>query len=200
MLAVPYIVSVVFYIVLYFFAVSRLLEIVIRVAAAPFVVGVSFFGQGANSDIVRYTKRSLGVFFQIVVILIISVMVNFTHSALITSGSSSVQNGAMLANPASSLTLDDSYVEIGVTETKAEVKKDDDGNEEVTVAVGDTEWKAATKEDVTTQLVLAYTKDSIQKFIYYIVDPNHYFISTGLMIAALLLVFKSREISTRLFA
>lgn len=199
-LAVPYIVSVVFYIVLYFFAVSRLLEIVIRVAAAPFVVGVSFFGQGANSDIVRYTKRSLGVFFQIVVILIISVMVNFTHSALITSGSSSVQNGAMLANPASSLTLDDSYVEIGVTETKAEVKKDDDGNEEVTVAVGDTEWKAATKEDVTTQLVLAYTKDSIQKFIYYIVDPNHYFISTGLMIAALLLVFKSREISTRLFA
>ena len=199
-LAVPYIVSVVFYIVLYFFAVSRLLEIVIRVAAAPFVVGVSFFGQGANSDIVRYTKRSLGVFFQIVVILIISVMVNFTHSALITSGSSSVQNGAMVANPASSLKLDDSYVEIGVTETKAEVKKDDDGNEEVTVTVGDTEWKAATKEDVTTQLVLAYTKDSIQKFIYYIVDPNHYFISTGLMIAALLLVFKSREISTRLFA
>ena len=199
-LAVPYIVSVVFYIVLYFFAVSRLLEIVIRVAAAPFVVGVSFFGQGANSDIVRYTKRSLGVFFQIVVILIISVMVNFTHSALITSGSSSVQNGAMVANPASSLKLDDSYVEIGVTETKAEVKKDDDGNEEVSVTVGDTEWKAATKEDVTTQLVLAYTKDSIQKFIYYIVDPNHYFISTGLMIAALLLVFKSREISTRLFA
>ena len=199
-LAVPYIVSVVFYVVLYFFAASRLLEIVIRTAAAPFVVGISFFGQGSNADIVRYTKRSLGVFFQIVVILVISVLINFTHNAVITSDSSSVQDGAMLANPASSLTLDDSYVEIGVTETKTDIKKDDDGNEDVTVTVGDTEWKAATKEDATTQLVLAYTKDSIQKFIYYIVDPNHYFISTGLMLAALLLVFKSREISTRLFA
>ena len=196
-LALPYLISVVFYVALYFFASSRLLEIVIRMAAAPFVVGVSFFGQGSNADIVKYTKRSVGIFFQIILILVISVMVNFTHNAIITSGSSHIEDGTMLANPAEYLVVDDSHVEIGVTKTTTTT--DDDGNS--TVTVGDTEWKTATKDvDELTPIILSYTKESMQKFLYYIVDPNHYFISTGLMLAVLLLVFKSREISTRLFA
>lgn len=73
LLAAPYIISVIFYVVLYFFAVSRLLEMVIRTAASPLVVGLSYFGHGANTDIVRYAKRTMGIFFQIVVILVISV-------------------------------------------------------------------------------------------------------------------------------
>ena len=78
-IVVPYFVSVVFYSILYFFATSRIMELVIRISAAPLVAGVSFFGKGANTDIVRYIKRSMGIMFQIVVILVISASVTFIH-------------------------------------------------------------------------------------------------------------------------
>ena len=201
LLAAPYIISVIFYVVLYFFAVSRLLEMVIRTAASPLVVGLSYFGHGANTDIVRYAKRTMGIFFQIVVILVISVMTTFTHNALITSDSGSTQGETVVANPANGLEVDGSYTEVGVTKTTTDTKKNDaSGDEETTVTIGDTTWKPATSEDISTITTRAYTKKSLMHFVYYIMAPNHYVVSTGLMLAALLMVFKSRELSTRLFS
>ena len=201
LLAAPYIISVIFYVVLYFFAVSRLLEMVIRTAASPLVVGLSYFGHGANTDIVRYAKRTMGIFSQIVVILVISVMTTFTHNALITSDSGSTQGETVVANPANGLEVDGSYTEVGVTKTTTDTKKNDaSGDEETTVTIGDTTWKPATSEDISTITTRAYTKKSLMNFVYYIMAPNHYVVSTGLMLAALLMVFKSRELSTRLFS
>lgn len=169
--------------------------------ASPLVVGLSYFGHGANMDIVRYAKRTMGIFFQIVVILVISVMTTFTHNALITSDSGSTQGETVVANPANGLEVDGSYTEVGVTKTTIDTKKNDaSGDEETTVTIGDTTWKPATSEDISTITTRAYTKKSLMNFVYYIMAPNHYVVSTGLMLAALLMVFKSRELSTRLFS
>lgn len=179
MLTIPYVISLIFAVILYFFATSRLIEIVIRIALAPLVVGVSFFGHGSNLDIVRYTKRTMGIFFQIVVVLVICAGMTFTHNALITADSPTAANGAIMANPAASLKLEDGMREIEV----------------------DGEWQNATKQEIVENLesTMSYTKSSISQFVYYLLDPSHYFVSTALMLAALFMIFKSRAISTQLF-
>ena len=76
------------------------------------------------------------------------------------------------------------------------------------------EWKKAEKRTVKKEVTdndhedddknggtsEAYVKDDFKYFVNHIVDPSTFFISTGIMISALFLIFKSREISTKLFA
>ena len=47
--------------------------------------GASFFGNGADMDFVRFVKRTLGLFFQIIVILIICASITFVHNALVVT-------------------------------------------------------------------------------------------------------------------
>lgn len=178
-LAIPYAISIIFTIVICFFACSRLFEAVIRITLAPLVVGVSFFGSGTNSDIVRYAKRTLGVFFQIIVILVVSAGVTLTHNSLIAAESNQ-DNGQEIINPANNLELQDGYIEI----------------------YKEGEWHYAANPPQETELPeehLAYTRESTYDFIYSLTDPSYYFVSTGIMIAALFMIFKSRQISTQLF-
>lgn len=59
MIVVPYVISILFSVIIGFFAVSRTIEIVVRIGMAPIVVGGSYFGHGQNSDVVRYLKRTM---------------------------------------------------------------------------------------------------------------------------------------------
>lgn len=172
MVLVPYIISLLYYIILYFFATSRLIESVLRIAMAPLVVGMSYFGKGDNSDIVRYTKRTMGVFFQIVVILVISIGLTYTHNVFFEG---TVTETAFIKNPADKLQIDNSHEEIKTENT----------------------WNKIPETDEETNGF--YTADSISDFVDDMVNIKYFAISTGLMLSALLLIFKSREISTRMF-
>ena len=177
MLILPYAVSVVYYIVLYFFATSRLIESVLRIAMAPIVVGLSFFGSGNQSDIVRYAKRTMGVFFQIIVVLIISVSVTMAHNSLI-SVTSNISGSTVVIDPTEKLQIKDRTVE---------------------VQVQDSGWQPIPVDDKNSTASKMYSAESVIDFLDSLIDPKDYAASVGLMIAALFMLFKSREISTRLF-
>lgn len=199
MLIIPFVVSVLFSVIIYFFSASRLIELSIRIALAPLVAGMSYFGHGANMDIVRYAKRTLGLSFQIVVILIAITGVTVVHNALISSNEE--KSEGQIVNPASYLEDDSSYTEINVKELNVEKKTDESGNEEISkVTEGDSEWKntdGLKVEDIKG--ALSYSKESIYKFITRIIDPADFFVSAGVMLAALFLIFKSRALSSQLF-
>lgn len=203
MMSIPFVISVLFTIIIYFFSASRIMELSIRFALAPLVVGMSYFGNGANLDIVRYVKRTLGLFFQIVVILVALTGVTFVHNALISSNDTTADG--QIVNPSAYLEEDDSYTEINVSELNVETTTNADGNQEISkVTEGDSEWKNASgvnedDEAINPELAKSYTSDSIYKFARRIIDPSDYFISTGVMLAALFLIFKSRALSTELF-
>lgn len=168
-LLVPYIISLAYYIVLYFFATSRLFESVIRITMAPLVAGLSYFGKGDNADIVRFAKRTMGVFFQIVVILGVSLALTFVHESFTNESDG-------LTDPADLLVEDFSSDE---------------------VLVDYDEWSQVPEAEKDT--LGAYTPESITDFSDNMLNVNIYPITCGLMIASIFLVFKSREISTRMF-
>lgn len=176
MLLIPYLISCLFYIVLCFFAVSRVIEIILRVALAPIAIGFSFFGNMDNSDIVRYVKRTMGIFFQIVVILLISVSVTFTHNTLISSSSDSAE----VVNPASVLEKDETHM--------------------TAYSYEDNKWTEIKDKDKADYVLYAYTEESIRSFTGKILDPEDYFLCTGIMLSAMFMIFKSRSISNQIFA
>lgn len=175
MLIIPYVISLLFTIVSAFFAASRTLEISIRFAAAPLVVGASYFGDIANSNIVRYIKRTMGIFFQIVVILVACASMTFVHNALVTSDSGSTSGSAIIANPAS-------------------VLEEEDSKKEIEVQPGI--YAPANGKDASQS---SYTEESMSQFIYMILDPSDYFVNTAIMLSLLFILFKSRRISTEFF-
>lgn len=194
---VPYIVSILFSVIVSFFAVSRTIEIVVRIALAPLVIGGSFFGNGANTDVVRYIKRTMGVFFQIVVVLIISVGMTITHNALVSSG---VASEGSISNPAMYLEDIDTG-ERNINVRNLTIEKDAEGNVSKVTESGRENKKAVkSKEDNTPSLETAYTKEAINKFIEALVAPENYFVGVGIIISAIMMLLKSRQISTRLFA
>lgn len=210
MLMIPYAISVIFTIVLNFFAVSRLIEITVRVSVSPVVAGLSFFGDGANLDFVRYAKRTLGLFFQIIVILIICVSVTFVHNELITTDEGGATEVNTIEDPAVRLvgSYDTEYNEIEERTMKTEKKTNAVGDVEATSTEVSREWKKAEKDTSKVPTLnyqqeitdVAYKKSDFTYFYQHLVDPSTFFISTGIMISALFLIFKSREISTKLFA
>lgn len=173
MLIIPYLISLAFSVVLCFFATSRLIESVLRIAMAPVVAGLSYFGTGDSSDFVRFAKRTMGVFFQIVVVLAVAATLMFVQKSFALSG------GAEQKAVADPLT----------------VLVEDFSTEEVLVDYDN--WSEVPEEDKDT--VGAYTPDSISSFVDEMLNIHYFPITCGLMIAAILLVFKSREISTRMF-
>lgn len=200
MIMVPYIVSILFSVIVSFFAVSRTIEIVVRIALAPLVVGGSFFGSGANTDVVRYIKRTMGVFFQIVVVLVISVGMTITHNALVVSGATSNSDGGSISNPAMYLEDIDTG-ERNINLRKLAIEKDAEGNVTKVTETGRENTRAVkAHEDNTPSLETAYTKDAINKFIDALVAPENYFVGVGIIISAIMMLLKSRQISTRLFA
>ena len=68
---VPYILAVLFNLVLWFTAVSRLFEISVRFVVSPIVYGGAFWGNGQNNDMIKFLKNTAAAIFQIVVVLII---------------------------------------------------------------------------------------------------------------------------------
>lgn len=172
---IPYVVSCLFSIILYFFAISRLFEITIRVAMSPLVVGISYFVNGLHSDFVRYIKRTMGVFFQIVVVLIISLGLTVTHNALIESNSAT--SATKIGNPAALLVTDTAVREINVDGT----------------------WKKADATTVSGANEIAYTEESIVEFSDKLLDSDTYFVSAGIMLSGLFMIFKSRQIATEVF-
>ncbi len=176
MVLLPYLVSVIYSIVLAFFASSRLIEMIMRISLSPMVVGMSFMAKGDHADVIRYLKSTMGLFFQIVIILAISATVTFTHNALIW------QDGDSIHDPADILVKGESVREIHI--------------EDKWVA-GGTIKVPSKYEEVNVQ---SYTKESINKFTDYFLDPKIYMTGVGVLIAALFMIFKSRNISTEIFS
>lgn len=199
MIVVPYVVSILFSVIISFFAVSRTIEIVVRIGLAPIIMGGSYFGDGQNSDVVRYLKRTMGIFFQIVVVLVISAGMTVTHNALVSSGSTSNSDNGMISNPA--MYLED--VDTGarnITIRNLSIEKDADGNvSKVTETGRENKNAVKAKEDKTPSLETAYTKTAIDRFVDAMVSPENYFVGVGIIISAVLMLLKSREISTKLF-
>lgn len=168
---IPYVISIAYTIVLGFFAASRLIEIVIRLALSPLVIGMSGLTAGGEQDAVRFIKRTAGVLFQVVVVVVISSAITFTHDALISNGT--------ITDPVSVL--------------------DEESNTRTIDVSGDGVWIPA-RDRTDTEVVVTYTQDSTTNFIRMILDPDGYMVSVGLMISALVMVLKSRNLSTQLFA
>lgn len=218
MLIVPYAISVLFTVILNFFAISRMIEMTVRVSVSPIVAGLSFFGNGADMDFVRFVKRTLGLFFQVVVILLICVSVTFVHNALVTTDENAHKSVNTVVDPAvrlkGSYTTDYPEIEIRNMQTTKKQSEAADKQIEYTSVETGREWKKAEKRTVKKEVTdndhedddknggtsEAYVKDDFKYFVNHIVDPSTFFISTGIMISALFLIFKSREISTKLFA
>lgn len=199
MIVVPYVISILFSVIIGFFAVSRTIEIVVRIGMAPIVVGGSYFGHGQNSDVVRYLKRTMGIFFQIGVVLVIGAGMTVAHGALISSGSSSNTDGGSIANPATYLEDIDTGSR-NITVRNLQIEKDDEGNvSKVTETGRESKNAVKAKEDKTPSLETAYTKEAIDRFTNAIVAPENYFVGVGVMISAIFMLLKSREISTKLF-
>lgn len=205
-IVVPYFVSVVFYSILYFFATSRIMELVIRISAAPLVAGVSFFGKGANTDIVRYIKRSMGIMFQIVVILVISASVTFIHNSIIVDGRISNSTSGKVENPATYLEhTTTGKREIEIRSLNVDMETDENGKVTKINKVTETGRKdeeVKSQEEQTGTLVNmkeAYPKSDIEKFVNSLTTPSNLFTGVGIMLAALFMLFKSREISMRMF-
>ena len=176
MVLLPYLVSVIYSIVLAFFAASRLIEMLMRIALAPMVIGVSFITRGDRADIIKYLKSTMGLFFQIVVILVISATVTFTHNALIWQDSDSINDPADILVEGESLReirVEDKWIAGGTIKVPSEYQEVD---------------------------VQSYTEESINEFIDYFLDPSIYMIGVGVLIAALFMIFKSRKISSEIFA
>ena len=218
MLIVPYAISVLFTVILNFFAISRMIEMTVRVSVSPVVAGLSFFGNGADMDFVRFVKRTLGLFFQVVVILLICVSITFVHNALVTTDENAHKSVNTVVDPAvrlkGSYTTDYPEIEIRNMQTTKKQSEAADKQIEYTSVETGREWKKAEKRTVKKEVTdndhedddknggtsEAYVKDDFKYFVNHIVDPSTFFISTGIMISALFLIFKSREISTKLFA
>lgn len=218
MLIVPYAISVLFTIILNFFAVSRMIEMTVRVSVAPVVAGLSFFGNGADMDFVRFVKRTLGLFFQIIVILIICASITFVHNALVVTDENAHKSVNTVVDPAvklkGSYTADYPEIEIRNMQTTKKQSVAEDKKIEYTSVETSREWKKAEKRTVKKEVTdndhedddenggtsEAYAKDDFKYFVNHIVDPSTFFISTGIMLSALFLIFRSREISTKLFA
>lgn len=205
-IVVPYFVSVIFYCILYFFATSRIMELVIRISAAPLVVGNSFFGQGANTDIVRYLKRSMGIIFQIVVILVISAGVTFIHNSIVVNGKISNSTSGKVENPAVYLEhVTTGKREIEVRNLDVEYELDENNKikdiKKVTeIGREDKEVNPKTQdESEESNTEDAYAKADIEKFTNSLTAPSNLFTSIAIMVAALFMLFKSREISMRMF-
>lgn len=217
MLIVPYAISVLFTIILNFFAISRMIEMTVRVSVAPVVAGLSFFGNGADMDFVRFAKRTLGLFFQIIVILIICASITFVHNALVATDENAHKSVNTVVDPAvklkGSYTTDYPEIEIRNMQTTKKQSEADDKKIEYTSVETSREWKKAEKRAVKKEVTdndhedddenggtsEAYEKDDFKYFVNHIVDPSTFFISTGIMLSALFLIFRSREISTKLF-
>lgn len=176
---IPFAVSYLFTVVLYFFAVSRLFEVTVRISMAPIAAGVSFITPGLQSDFTKYVKRTAGLCFQIVVVMLISLGLTVTHNALIDSNSvNPTESGTEIGNPASCLEIDDDIREIQINGT----------------------WRKALAQNIVDNFyVEAYTEESITEFVDRMFDMDSIFISTGIMLAGLFMLFKSREISMRAF-
>lgn len=197
---VPFVISQIYYIVMYFFAASRTLECAIRTVFAPLVVGVSYFGTGSSADIVRFTKKTMGCFFQIVVILMITTSVSVVQSSLTSDISN--ENGGITSMP------------VLVEETDYEqFYPDSDGNIIPTYVggvgggpgtsggTGSTGGiEEGTEEIEVSEELKVYTEESVKTFIQSLYDFDTLIITVGLMIAGLLLVVKSNIISAQLFA
>lgn len=171
----PFVLACLYTIIMYFFAASRLFEITVRIAMCPLVAGLSYFTKGLQSDFIRYVKRTMGVFFQIVVILVISYGVTVTHNALINSNSAT-SSSLKVGNPAMVLQEGHGFKEILV--------------------------KGAYRDAVPEGIVYDdgfYTKNSINDFIYKLLDLDNYFLSAGIMVSGIYMILKSRELSTQAF-
>lgn len=180
LIIVPYSISELFYIIMYFFAASRTLESVVRMACAPFVVGMSYFGKGSSLDIVRYAKKTMGTLFQIVVIFVISISLTVAQNAMITNDNDGAGNiEGSIVNPVNKLVVDDEVYEI-------EVHPGEWVSPQALNGVNQDDYKL-------------YTGESIYKFVYDMMDVSHMFITIGLMLSSLFMVFKSKTISTNLF-
>ncbi len=225
MIGPAYIVSIIFYIILYFFSISRLIEVTIRALFAPIAAGVSFFGTGANSDFIRYVKRTMGIIFQIVVILVISAAMTLTHNSLVAQDVNEGESTSEIINPANNLiskTIAESPETIVDTISQQKTANDynnsnlsGNANEKALYEVvsedtvklipksvidkylenGDSEKLA---EEIA-EIVKRYDLQNVNTFINSLVDPKSYALTTGLMLAALMLLFKSRQISSQLF-
>lgn len=170
----PYFVSVIYTVILGFFAASRLIEIVVRLALAPIIVGISGISHGKQVDAIQFLKHTAGILFQIVVIMVISCSITLTHNAM-------VSEGRVLESPANLLILEDGVREIDVE--------------------NDQNWQPAVKDyvELTASEELAYTKESTNEFVRTVLSPDEYIVGVGLMVAAIFMIFKSRNISTKLF-
>ena len=203
---VPYLVSVVFYSILYFFATSRILELVIRISAAPLVAGVSFFGKGANTDIVRYIKRSMGIMFQIVVILVISAGTTFIHNSIVVDGKISNSTNGKVENPALYLERTTTGTrEIEVRSLNVDMETDENGkvtkiNKVTETGRKDEEVESQEEKNGTNKKEKeAYAKRDIERFANSLTAPSNLLTGIGIMLAALFMLFKSRELSMRMF-
>lgn len=182
----PYAISVIFTIVVYFFSVSRLFEITIRIICAPVAVGGAFFGPPGNNDMVRYVKRTMGVFFQIVVILVVWSSLSFVHNSIISSTSEPVPN------PADKLEQRVAVEEVKMADGYYYMVYDGFVDE-------NSKHDAPLTSAYVDEASPAYTRESIKEFIQACVNPEHYFVNVGTMLAALLMLFKSKIISISLF-
>lgn len=198
--------------------ISRMIEMTVRVSVAPVVAGLSFFGNGADMDFVRFVKRTLGLFFQIIVILIICASITFVHNALVVTDENAHKSVNTVVDPAvklkGSYTADYPEIEIRNMQTTKKQSVAEDKKIEYTSVETSREWKKAEKRTVKKEVTdndhedddenggtsEAYAKDDFKYFVNHIVDPSTFFISTGIMLSALFLIFRSREISTKLFA
>ena len=173
---------------------------------APLVAGVSFFGKGANTDIVRYIKRSMGIMFQIVVILVISASVTFIHNSIIVDGRISNSTSGKVENPATYLEhTTTGKREIEIRSLNVDMETDENGKVTKINKVTETGRKdeeVKSQEEQTGTLVNmkeAYPKSDIEKFVNSLTTPSNLFTGVGIMLAALFMLFKSREISMRMF-
>lgn len=107
----PYLFAVLLRIIIVVMAVSRLLELSVRVIAAPLAYAGNVFGGGENSEMVRYMKRCVGLLFQIVVIVAVWFAMIMVKDAMMGT-TSSLNPGASesieMVNPSSTL-VDGTY-------------------------------------------------------------------------------------------
>ncbi len=182
LLIIPFAIAQLFNIAMYFFAASRALESVIRLTFAPIVMGVSGLVDGGNNDAIRYIKKTMGLFFQMVVVLIILTSMVIVQNTIVNHGTG---EDGFIEDPgyAKMLKLEDEYRVMDI-----------DGEQVIA-----TNEEKLEEMDSTRRYTMSYTKESIYDFVYDFCDFKNLTVTTGLMIAALLMVFKSRTISNNLF-
>ena len=182
MAIIPYAIACLYSVVINFFAISRLLEMVLRISMSPLVAGISFATPGLQSDFWKYMKRTAGLFFQIIVVFLISVGLTVAHNSLVQQGT--VTSSEKISNPASCLLVNDDARQI-----KMFFLNDDSAYNDIT----DDQMPGV--EDA----LIAYTEDSINEFIQEMFGVDSFFVSIGIMLSGLFMLFKSRDLSMRLF-